>query len=178
MEYVILSIMIVAGIGYFVIRFKTASLQLHFELDQKRKQVEEQAAANLLHRNQILNEKQEIENLLRHNRSILKDNDKILKKNSNQLYHIKRDVALLYDHYNRIIELSNDLMKGNGIDFKSIDRVKRDAEYHSNTIDNYFFNVFRMTIEEHKKEQTNIVAYPKKDNNEGLMGLITESSLN
>lgn len=150
------------------------------ELDQKQKQVQEQNIANLIHQDQLISEKEEIKRLLSHNKGILKANEGILKKNITQLFHLKESSTLLYDHYYKIVELSDDLINGKGIEFDKLNQVKTDAQHNLDLINNYFFEVFRMTVDQYKKEKTNIVAKPNtsRKNDEGLMGLITESSLN
>lgn len=150
------------------------------ELDQKQKQVQEQNIANLIHQDQLISEKEEIKRLLSHNKGILKANEGILKKNITQLFHLKESSTLLYDHYYKIVELSDDLINGKGIEFNKLNQVKTDAQHNLDLINNYFFEVFRMTVDQYKKEKTNIVAKPNtsRKNDEGLMGLITESSLN
>lgn len=150
------------------------------ELDQKQKQVQEQNIANLIHQDQLISEREEIKRLLSHNKGILKANEGILKKNITQLFHLKESSTLLYDHYYKIVELSDDLINGKGIEFNKLNQVKTDAQHNLDLINNYFFEVFRMTVDQYKKEKTNIVAKPNtsRKNDEGLMGLITESSLN
>lgn len=150
------------------------------ELDQKQKQVQEQNIANLIHQDQLISEREEIKRLLSHNKGILKANEGILKKNITQLFHLKESSTLLYDHYYKIVELSDDLISGKGIEFDKLNQVKTDAQHNLDLINNYFFEVFRMTVDQYKKEKTNIVAKPNtsRKNDEGLMGLITESSLN
>lgn len=147
------------------------------EVDKREREIDEQRVINVIEKEESERRAREMKDLINHNKAVLRENEKVLKKNSTQLYHLKEASSHLHTHYNQIVKLSEDLMLGKGIEPKYLESVRQEAMHNIMLIDDYFFNSFRMTVDQHKKSLTNVVARPKRKGGDTL-GLITESSLN
>lgn len=148
------------------------------ELDRKEKEIGEERVENAILREHLNQRSEELKSIIKNNKEVLRLNEKVLKKNATQLYHLKEASCFLYTHYNSIVKLSDSLLAGNGIEVDQLGMIRSEAEYNIRLINEYFFNNFRMTIDQYKKSLTNIVARPDTSGGDTTLGLITDSSLN
>ncbi len=98
------------------------------------------------------------------NISVLAKNKKILDKNEIILYHIKESAVLLYDHYNRVIDLlrAQDDHQDLELRYDKIDLLLTNAMNNVSTIETFFTNAFRIHPLDYQKSKINIIAKDPK----------------
>lgn len=148
------------------------------EVEKRERGVDERAIDNIITADSVQRKTDELRDMIHHNQSILKLNEKVLKKNTTQLYHLKETSSYLHSHYESIIRLSDDILY-NRLEPERAMAIRADAVHNIGLIDEYFFNNFRMTVEQYRKSIINVVGKPSKRSGEDdSLGLITDSSLN
>lgn len=136
-------------------------------------ELNEQRMQNIHILQDAIKQRGEVNAMVKYNVDILNQNDKTLKKQIVELYHIKESAIFLYDNYREAVSiLSSKLLDEYG-DKKDLATVYHNAVNNLNFVENYFINTFKMHPDAYKQTKKNITG-----SNENGANWLSQSSIN